>query len=116
MNKTKLPSLIPILILTLITVIMWVSLDVVRLLKKAPELVVPTGVSQPLTPTLDESSINQIESRIFLNDSQIPENIIGSSPTPRSSTTPEATVSPEATATPSATIQPVSATGSGTTQ
>ncbi len=110
MNKTKLPSLIPILILTLVTVVMWVSLDVVRLLKKTPELVVPAGVSQPLTPTLDESSINQIESRIFLNDSQIPSNIVGSSPTPKAS------VPPEATATPSATIQPESATGSGTTQ
>jgi hypothetical protein len=116
MNKKKLTRLIPILILTLITVVMWISLDVVRLLKKTPELVVPTEVSQPLTPTLDESSINQIESRIFLNDSQIPENIIGSSPTPGGSITPEVTLTPEATATPSATIQPVSATGSGTTQ
>ncbi len=116
MKKTKLPSLIPILILTLITVIMWVSLDVVRLLKKTPELVVPSGVSQPFTPTLDENSINQIESRTFLNDSQIPDNVVVSSPAPGGLITPEATVTPEATATPSATIQPVSATGSGVTQ
>ncbi len=116
MKKNKLPSLIPILILTLITVVMWVSLDVVRLLKKTPELVVPKDISQPLTPTLDENSINQIESRIFLNDSQISDNVVSSSPTPQSSIAPEATATPGVTATPSATIQPESATGSGTTQ
>jgi hypothetical protein len=116
MKKTKLPSLIPILILTLITVVMWVSLDVFRTLKKTPELVVPTGVSQPLIPTLDENSIKQIESRFFLNDSQISDNVVSSSPTPQSSAVPEATATPGVTATPSATIQPISATGSGTTQ
>jgi hypothetical protein len=116
MKKNKLPSLIPILILTLITVIMWVSLDVVRLLKKTSELVVPKDISQPLAPTLDENSIKQIESRIFLNDSQISDNVVSSSPTPQSSVAPEATATPGVTATPSATIQPESATGSGTTQ
>jgi hypothetical protein len=116
MKKTKLPSLIPILILTLITIIMWVSLDVFRTLKKIPESVVPKEISQPLTPTLDETSINRIESQTFLNDSQIPDNVVSSSPTPVGSITPKATIAPEATATPSATIQPESATGSGTTQ
>jgi hypothetical protein len=104
MNKSKLPNLIPILILTLITVVMWVSLDVFRALKKAPELTVPTEITQPLIPTLDQNSINQIESRIFLNDSQIPDNVTSSSPTPK------------ALATPSPTIQPVNASGSGITQ
>jgi hypothetical protein len=104
MNKSKLPNLIPILILTLITVVMWVSLDVLRALKKAPELTVPTEITQPLIPSLDQNSINQIESRIFLNDSQIPDNVTSSSPTPK------------ALATPSPTIQPVNASGSGITQ
>lgn len=104
MNKSKLPNLIPILILTLITVVMWVSLDVFRALKKAPELTVPTEITQPLIPSLDQNSINQIESRIFLNDSQIPDNVTSSSPTPK------------ALATPSPTIQPVNASGSGITQ
>jgi len=111
MKKTKLPNLIPVLILTLITVVMWIFLDVFRILKKVPELVVPTEISQPLTPTLDQNSINQIESRIFLNDSQIPENnIVSASPTPA------ATIVPEVSSTPSATIQPENATGSGITQ
>lgn len=111
MKKTKLPSLIPILILTLITVVMWVFLDIFRALKQTPELTVPTEISQPLSPALDQNSINQIESRIFLNDSQIPDNIIVNT-----SPTTKALATPKASATPSATIQPVNASGSGTTQ
>lgn len=89
---------------------MWVFLDVFRTLKKAPELVVPTEISQPLTPTLDQNSINQIESRTFLNGSQIPDNVVNSSPTPKAS------ITPKPSGTPSATIQPANASGSGTTQ
>lgn len=111
MKKTKLPSLIPILVLTLITVVMWVFFDIFRALKQTPELTVPTTISQPLTPTLDQNSINQIESRIFLNDSQIPDTIVvNASPTPKPLETPKPS------GTPSATIQPVNASGSGTTQ
>lgn len=90
---------------------MWVFLDVFRAIKKAPELVVPTQISQPLSPSLDQDSINKIESRTFLNDSQIPDsNIVITSPTPT------ATIAPEASSTPSATIQPTEASGSGTIQ
>jgi hypothetical protein len=110
MNKTKLPKLIPILILTLITVVMWVFLDIVRALKQTPELVVPAEISQPLAPSLDQNLIKKIESRVFLSDFQIPDNVANSSPTPRASATPTAS------ATPSATIQPENASGSGTTQ
>ena len=110
MNKTKTPSLIPILILTLITIVMWVSFDVYRAIKKPAEAVVPPDVSQPLTPTLDQAVINQIESRTYLNNSQIPDNVINSSPTPASKATPKPTIIPEAS--PSA--QPINASGSGT--
>jgi hypothetical protein len=106
MNKTKLPKLIPILILTLITVVMWVFLDIFRTLKQTPELVVPVEISQPLTPSLDQNLIKKIESRIFLNDSQIPDNVASSSPAPKATATPEASATPAASATPSATIQP----------
>lgn len=112
MKKTKIPSLIPILVLTLITVIMWVFFDIFRILKTTPELAVPTTISQPLTPSLDQDSINQIESRIFLNDSQIPNNNIVASPSP----TPKVSAAPQPSSTPSATIQPSEASSSATTQ
>ena len=85
MKKTKLPSLVTVLILTLITVVMWAGFDVYRLIKSGPSPSVPANISQPLTPSLDQDSINQIESRIYLNDSQIPDNVVSSNP---SATTP----------------------------
>ena len=76
MNKAKTPSLIPILTLTLITVVMWVSLDVYRAIQKPVTIEVPTNISQPLTPTLDQTVISQIETRTFLDNSQIPDNVV----------------------------------------
>jgi hypothetical protein len=103
MNKTKLPSIISVLILTLITVIMWVSLDVYRAFKKPAQNIVSQEISQPLTPSLDQNSIKQIESRNFLNDSQIPDSILNKA-------TPSSTLIPTTIFT-----QPINASGSGTT-
>lgn len=107
MNKRKIPSLIPVLVLTLITIVIWVSLDIYRAFRKPTEVSVPANVSQPITPTLDQSVIEQIESRTYLNDSQVPDNIIvNSSPTPAAKVTPKPTIVP--------TAQPANASGSGT--
>jgi hypothetical protein len=110
MKKNKLPSLISILILTLITSLMWISFNIYRSLMSQPPPVVSGEVSNPLTPTLDKDSINQIEERLFLDDSQIPDNIAVGTATPVATSTPEATpvasptpASEEATTTPSAT-------------
>jgi hypothetical protein len=112
MNKQKLPSIIPILILTLVTVVMWVSLDIYRAIKHPVEFTVPTEISQPLTPTLDQDAINQVESRTFLLDSQIPEIVASPSPVAAGNTKPSPTLAP----TVAPTAQPTSASGSGTTQ
>jgi hypothetical protein len=82
MNKPKQPSIVPLLILTLITVVMWVSLEVYRIFTKPVSLVVSEEISQPLTPTLDQEAINQIVSKIYLDDSQIPDGTVTSSPLP----------------------------------
>lgn len=78
MKKTKLPSIVSILLLTLITVVMWVTFDVYRLFNKTPDPIVPESVSIPLNPNLDTEIINQIEARTFLDDSQIPNRIVNS--------------------------------------
>jgi hypothetical protein len=100
-NKTKLPGLIPILVLTLVTVVMWVSLDIYRAVNKPSQSTVPTEISEPLTPTLDQNSMSQIESRSYLDDSQIPDIMINSSPiakpTIQPTTQPESTSSSQIT-------------------
>jgi len=102
MKKNKLPSLISVLILTLLTSVMWVSFNVYRALTTETPAEVPKEIIEPLTPTLDRETINQIESRIFLDESQIPDvvsvpvtQVIG---TPLPSPTPISTpiASPEA--------------------
>lgn len=72
MKKNKLPNPISILVLTLITALVWVSLNIYRALTASPPPAVPQNVSQTLTPTLNQDTINKIESSTFLNDSQIP--------------------------------------------
>ena len=94
MKKTKLPSLIAVLILTLITVVMWVSLDIYRAFTKNPESVVSSDITKSLIPTLDQDSIKLVESRTLIPDSEIPEDIISSSPTPKVVPTTEPSVQP----------------------
>ena len=91
MKKTKLPSLVTVLILILITVLIWAAFDTYRLINNGPPPSVPANVSKPLTPSLDQDSINQIESRTYLDNSQIPDNVVNPNPTgttPPSSTIP----------------------------
>lgn len=90
MKNKKLPNLISILILTLITVVMWITLNIYRAISNEPTPSVPNEISAPLTPDLDKDTIKTIESKIFLDESQIPF----SSATPTSIASPEATIAP----------------------
>ena len=109
MKKNKLPSLISILILTLLTGVLWVSLEVYRTLTIKPAESVPETVSDPITPTLDQNIIKKIESAVFIDNSQIPDNVAqASSPAPNQPVqTPLPTPTPSVTssASPSATPQ-----------
>jgi hypothetical protein len=101
MKKKKLPSLVSILILTLITVFFWVAFDVYRLFTKPQDPVVPESVSLPLNPTLDQEVLNQLKQTVFLEDSEIgdlvtsPSNTNNSTETPVPESSPSATQSPE---------------------
>lgn len=107
MEKTnKLPSLVTILILTLVTVVMWVGFSIYRAFGLSPAPSVPQSVSATLNPTLDAATISQIESRLNLSGSQIPEvNISSASATP-TPTGPGPTASPSATPTATASATP----------
>ena len=103
MKKDKLPSLITILVLTLLTSILWVSFSVYRAITAKPAESVPSAVSDPITPTLDQNEINKIESAVFLDNSLIPQNLIVASSPPVPTTLPTATPITTPTASPSAT-------------
>lgn len=99
MQKSKLPNLITILVLTLITVLMWIGFTIYSAITKTPESSVPKNISDPIVPTLDAATLSNVQSALFFNESQIPE--ITFSGTPSASLLPIAT--PEPIATPIAT-------------
>ena len=104
MKKSKLPNLITILILTLITSVLWVSLSTYRAFTAKPSESVPKEISDPITLTLDQAAIKKVESGIYFDSSQIPENVV-TAPTPTATAQP--TQPPEPTSTPEATPTPV---------
>lgn len=108
MKKNKLPSLISILVLTLVTSILWVSLSTYRAFTAKPSESVPKEISDPISLMLDQAEIKKIESGIFFDISQVPENVVTAplsttpaQPTPTILPTPTPEVTP--TSTPSAT-------------
>ena len=107
MKKNKLPSFVAIIILTLLTSIVWVSLSIYWAFTAKSEVVVPDEISKPITATLDQATIQKIESGIYFNSSQVPDNVVtvsaSSLPAPVPIATPAASPSATPAASPSAT-------------
>lgn len=72
MKKKTLPKPITLLILTLLTAVVWVGLNIYRSFTIKPISPVSDTVVKPLNPTLNTGVIQKIESAIYLPDSQIP--------------------------------------------
>ncbi len=111
MKQSKLPNLISVLILTLITVVMWISLNIYRAISTKPAPVVPDEISKPLNPNLDTETITNLGTKIFLNESEIPNvqfnPVLTQTPIPNPtfpSPSPTAAVSP--TPEPTITVTP----------
>lgn len=60
--------------MSLITTLMWVSFSIYYAVTNKPPTIVSSEIAEPLQPKLDTEAIGQIESRLLLNDSQIPDN------------------------------------------
>ena len=98
MKNTKLPSLVSVLILTVLTSIVWVTLSIYWSIKKSPEPSVTKEVSDPLTPTLNTKVMGAIESKLFFNDNEIPQLNLVAKSTPIPIATQSAIASPTASA------------------
>ncbi len=99
-KKKKLPPIVQLAILTMITSIVWVGFEVYRAFTTEPAPTLASGALTPLDPTLDASNLNALQQRLYLSDSQltvvtpVPSPTIA--PTAAASSTP--TLSPEPTA------------------
>lgn len=70
MKKKRRPNILNFAILTLITVATWVLLDVYRAFTKPAPIGVPSEILAPLSPTIDQSIILQIQSRISVSEEE----------------------------------------------
>ncbi|KKR55998.1 MAG: hypothetical protein UU51_C0012G0006 [Microgenomates group bacterium GW2011_GWC1_41_20] len=97
MKKNSLPKPITILILTLLTALVWVGLNIYRSIAIKPAAPVSEDILKPLNPTLDMETIQKIEAAIFIQDSEVPPISVGGTmnTTPIPSQTPLPTVAPE---------------------
>lgn len=64
MKNNKLPSIIVLMILSIITLLFWISFTIYRVFTSKPSPVVPEQISQSLSPILDIDTLNKIENRI----------------------------------------------------
>jgi hypothetical protein len=78
------------MIVTLLTSILWVSFGVYRAVTVKPAVSVPQTISNPITPSLNQTAIKQIESGIYFDSSQIPDIVVTASSSPL----PVPTISP----------------------
>lgn len=86
---------------------MWISFSVYRALTSKPTPNVQQTISQPLTPTLDTATLQQVSSSLFLDSSQIPQIVATQASTaPVASTIPQATPITTPVSSPSATTIP----------
>ena len=108
MKKRKLPSLISILILTVLTSVVWISVSAYLAFTSKPAISVSKEISDPITPTLDQDTMKKIETKLYFDSSQISESAV-TLPTPGTTSRPTPTAiptlspSPTPTATASAT-------------
>jgi len=114
--KTKLPSFINLLVLTLITSFTWIGFSIQRAVTQNPEPVVTEAISREINPNLDLTTIEKIKSRLFLSDDQIPQTQFSLAPTPgaTSTPTPAATPTEAPSATQTATPTPTGSAEGGT--
>lgn len=106
MIKKKLPSLVVLTILTLITTLFWIGFNIYQALSKEASPVVPDDVILQIDPKLDTDTITLMKSKSYSISSDViqlatTEPIAVATATASPEATPVATVVPTVTATPS---------------
>ena len=69
--KPKAPFRVKFIIaFTIMTTIFWVGFDVYRAVTTKPVPIVPPEILSPITPNLDESVLNTLPNRVYLENTQ----------------------------------------------
>lgn len=70
MKKSKIPSLVVLLIQITITVIFWIAFGVARTFMAKPETPVPNEILTPINSSLDKNTIDKVNQRIYFDKEQ----------------------------------------------
>lgn len=89
MKKSKIPSLVTVVILTTITMVFWLLFSIYRVFTKTPQLNIAPQIIEPLDPLLDKNTLDKLQGTTYFEESQIPQTTsltptptpIGSGPT-----------------------------------
>lgn len=92
MKKPKAPRLVTITIITTATIIFWIFFEVYRIFTTTAPVDVPEEILRPINPTLDSSTLQDIERRVFFESGEIPE--VPTVPSPESPPELETTPAP----------------------
>lgn len=105
MKKTKTPNLVTIAVLTTITALFWVLFSIYRVFTREPSPVVPPEILEPVSPSLDSSIIDKIQSRLFFSEGEVSTQIqiATETATPAATATATPTATPAGSPTPTAT-------------
>ena len=75
-EKKKYPPLVRLLILSTVTIFFWIGFEVYRVLSVKPPPVVSQETLAPVNPSLDVPSLDELQKRLHLSESEISETII----------------------------------------
>jgi hypothetical protein len=95
MKKEKTPNIVSLAILTLITSILWIFFSLYRVFTEKSDIKVPEEILEPLTPSLNETIISEIENKVFIEQNQIPDNIVAKETTVSKIESPSPSPEPE---------------------
>ncbi len=75
MKKAKIPSIVAVMILTVITISVWIVFSVVRIFTTEPTLSIPPEILNPLNPNYDKNVVDKIQERIYFDKEQVFETV-----------------------------------------
>lgn len=105
MKKLKPPRIVTILVITTVTVVLWVFFTVYRILTSENPVVIEPNLLEKLNPTLDTETLTGLENKLYYDQDAIVVPQFSPTPTPEE-LTPTPTFEPEPLeASPSATLE-----------
>lgn len=77
-SRSKFPPIVRFAFFVTFTVLVWVSFEVYRSIAIEPASPVPPHILEPLDPTLDSITLDELQRRIHLSEEEIGDTVLRS--------------------------------------